>query len=70
MAAAVGMSRVYLGYHYLDQVALGALVGAVDGFLFFLLAHFYLLPVVAKKIEHSDVGRCVGDVCSLSALAR
>ena len=32
-------------------------MGVVDGVLFFLLAHFYLLPVVARRIEHSELGQ-------------
>eukprot|EP00879_Flechtneria_rotunda_P014408 GHRR01015055.1.p1 GENE.GHRR01015055.1~~GHRR01015055.1.p1 ORF type:complete len:150 (+),score=43.14 GHRR01015055.1:344-793(+) len=38
-AAGVGYSRVYLGYHSLDQVLAGAAVGTVFGLLWAVLMH-------------------------------
>jgi membrane-associated phospholipid phosphatase len=39
MAVGVAASRVYLGYHSLDQVAAGAVFGTLFGVLWSLLLH-------------------------------
>lgn len=49
-AAGVGMSRVYLGYHSIDQVLAGALLGSAFGLVWFGVLHALqpLYAVLAK----------------------
>lgn len=48
--ALVCYGRVYLLYHTINQVIVGALIGALAGFLWFFFVHSILTPYVFPKI--------------------
>ncbi|CDI97393.1 dolichyldiphosphatase 1 [Echinococcus multilocularis] len=49
---------VYLGFHYVDQVCVGALVGSVLGCLWFYIVHVILTPRFPRIVE-SKIGRAL-----------
>eukprot|EP00878_Enallax_costatus_P014807 GHUV01015497.1.p1 GENE.GHUV01015497.1~~GHUV01015497.1.p1 ORF type:complete len:223 (+),score=43.79 GHUV01015497.1:259-927(+) len=58
IAVAVGWSRVYLGYHSIDQVLAGAAVGTAFGLLWAGVMH--LLQPLYRQLSHLHVLRVLG----------
>ncbi|KAL5108857.1 Lipid phosphate phosphatase gamma [Taenia crassiceps] len=48
--------RIYLEYHYVNQVCVGALVGSILGCLWFYVVHVILTPHFPWIVE-SKIGR-------------
>ncbi|KAL7060939.1 hypothetical protein AAHC03_09808 [Spirometra sp. Aus1] len=49
-------SRIYLGFHTLQQVCMGSVIGMIAGLFWFLLVHFILMPRFSY-ITESRLGR-------------
>ncbi|VDK39117.1 unnamed protein product [Taenia asiatica] len=49
-------TRVYLEFHYVDQVCIGALVGSILGCLWFYVVQVILTPLFPRIVE-SKIGR-------------
>lgn len=64
MAAAVTVSRVYLGYHSVEQVLAGTFVGLVAGAFW----HFCVMVPVAKMLHLSDSVGVFGYITHLTGL--
>ncbi|VDM30558.1 unnamed protein product [Hydatigera taeniaeformis] len=51
-------TRVYLEFHYVDQVCIGALIGSILGSLWFYVVHAILTPRFPQIVE-SKIGRAL-----------
>ena len=52
-------SRVYLGYHTVRQVVVGAAVGAIVGMAWYALTFVYLRPACFARITTTPAARCL-----------
>lgn len=72
LAVLVGWSRVYLGYHTVLQVVVGALIGAMTGSMWWMLTELYLRPQLYPALEATAFAKmcCVKDSSNVPDVMR